>query len=536
MTENRPGEAMERSEPDRTPFQRRVLVVPFAFAVFSLSALVYYHFNRDSIAVESPLQVFYAAIYRTFGLGPSVIFFLLLLVWTSIWFFTGRIERPWGRLLRLGATMVMLGIFLNVGESAEAAPHQGELGAFFATRMVAAFGYYPSIVLTFIAALGALFLATDFLFSETFERLSRRPGAAEAGPAPRAGAAADEGVEVEVTDHLKGLASATGTVAQAPAAVQTAVPAVDLAVADIAAADAVEAADAPAVHVAEVRDVPEPVAAEDGIAETYEFREVDDAPEVEPAVEDVPAEALPPRRRRRSYFERRFEEVRQSGEASVSSAAGDNDDPWVPSAGDSQEIDNPESAAEVRTPAMPDAGVEASGIPDSGIPGPGIEDSEIGDSAVDEPGDAEVPAADDLAAAVAAIEAADAAATANEETLFAIPRPEPEPESPSEASQAAAESDREADAAAEAVIPARSPDADAASRQQPLFGSAVDEELVDEARQVVLETRRATATFLRRRLRIGYDEACDVLAELSARGVVELGDDASQGRVIDPDA
>ncbi|MCA8974987.1 MAG: hypothetical protein KDC98_09710, partial [Planctomycetes bacterium] len=50
---------------------------------------------------------------------------------------------------------------------------------------------------------------------------------------------------------------------------------------------------------------------------------------------------------------------------------------------------------------------------------------------------------------------------------------------------------------------------------------------------VVLETRRVSAAFLRRRLRIGYDEACLVLAALSERGVVELDEDESQGRVAD---
>jgi len=69
-------------------------------------------------------------------------------------------------------------------------------------------------------------------------------------------------------------------------------------------------------------------------------------------------------------------------------------------------------------------------------------------------------------------------------------------------------------------------------RQQKLFGTGVDEGLVQEAIELASGQSRVTATLLQRRLRIDYQQAMDVLAQLGARGVVELEADASQGRVV----
>ncbi len=594
MTDNQPGgpAGSNQAEPNETGrLQRGALLIPFCIAVFSLSALFYFHFYQHTIAVESWLQTIYAAIYRTFGFAPAVMFFLLLLIWTSIWFFTGRVERPLNRVIRLVAVLVMLGVFMNVGEQVDARPHLGELGAFFAARLVAAFGYYPSMLLASVTTLGALLLATDFLFSETFERLYARSmyrGAGGAKPAS-AKAAADEGVEPEVTDHLKGLASATmGSPAPATEAAPLRPGAAGgsgrkVRASDAAARDTIslhdDPAPAPAPERAVARDAadlssdelaelvgerqsapsePAPVESagaskaepELADAEAYEFSEASDVPEVEPAVEDpVPDVVAEPRRaRRRSYFERRYEEVRrsdargaeaeaeaeteaetaESADATTSDAAeGAEPQEWLPVAPDSQEIDNPESRGVDEAPAAAGAILPAAGY--------GHDDGSQDDDGVDS-------------------EDREAAAEDADEPVFAIPRPEPIPD-PEPAREPAREPGPEpqpeseaADAAEPAaeIEPApsrrfrsrrerqRELDEEDGGRQQSLFGDGLDERLLDEARQVVLETRRASAAFLRRRLRIGYDEACDVLAELSSRGVIELGDDNSQGRVIDP--
>ena len=71
MTQNRQGNVTVEDETERNALQRRLLLLPFCVAVFSLSALFYYHLRQDVIAVQSPLQVAYSGIYRVFGFAPS---------------------------------------------------------------------------------------------------------------------------------------------------------------------------------------------------------------------------------------------------------------------------------------------------------------------------------------------------------------------------------------------------------------------------------------------------------------------------------
>jgi len=101
-----------------------------------------------------------------------------------------------------------------------------------------------------------------------------------------------------------------------------------------------------------------------------------------------------------------------------------------------------------------------------------------------------------------------AAAAAGAEPVVSIPRPEP------------GQVEANTDAHREPV------------RQQRLFGAGLDEALVREAVETVTTWRRASATFLQRKLRIDYEQACQLMVELSARGVVELEEDASHGRVL----
>ena len=481
------GAGAGREDDERGALQRRLLLLPFCVAVFSLSALFYYHLRYDATSIESPLQVTYSTIYRTFGFAPAFLFFLLLLIWTSIWFFAGRIERPWTRLVRLLATTVMLGVFLNIGESgADAsiapAPHLGQLGAFLASRMVGAFGYYPSLVLVLLATLGALLLATDFLFSETFERLWVR----SARHRPAGGAAADDvGVEAVVTDHLKGLA-----------AVDEVAPRGDVEAAVDARPERDVGSGGPSPSGEEVAiEAREVVESEIAAVESESESESESELELAPEGEALPRPAAP--RHRRSYFERRRESERAGGSADQDEAAAvrgvlADDESWLPSAPEAQEIENPEHFDGL------DAAIGEADTGDEPVIVDGIED-DAGDE-VARPGEEPLEADSEAAGSVA-----------EQGSAFAIPRPDP---------------DQRPDPVEEDEVPT-------AGQQQGLFPSAVDEGLIDEARQVVLETRRVSAAFLRRRLRIGYDEAREVLSALSARGMVELDEDAAQGRLLD---
>ncbi|MEY4831005.1 MAG: Ftsk gamma domain [Planctomycetota bacterium] len=68
-------------------------------------------------------------------------------------------------------------------------------------------------------------------------------------------------------------------------------------------------------------------------------------------------------------------------------------------------------------------------------------------------------------------------------------------------------------------------------RQMSLFGASMDETLLREALQICESSRRASATLLQRKLRIDYEQACVVLAQLAQRGMVELEEDGTQARI-----
>ncbi|MBK8974494.1 MAG: hypothetical protein IPM29_01070 [Planctomycetes bacterium] len=72
----------------------------------------------------------------------------------------------------------------------------------------------------------------------------------------------------------------------------------------------------------------------------------------------------------------------------------------------------------------------------------------------------------------------------------------------------------------------------AGGRQGRLFALVTDDQqLMAEARRLVTEYRRASRTFLSRRLRVSPEEAEELLVQLAAQGVLEYERGAAQGRV-----
>lgn len=468
--------------------------LPMGIAAFSLSAVFWYHKHRDTIEVRAPLQHLYAGVYRTFGLAPSVLFFLLVLIWGTIWLVTGKLERPLARLGRLTAMLLMLGIFLNIGDGGvDAADHKGALGAWFAENLVGTFSYVPSLIVVWLITFASLLLATDFFFHDAFERLRPRP----VKKAP------DAGVEVAVTDHLRGLSSAVALAVRPPAA-------------SFAVAAPIESS---------TDNVVEPQTGSDG--EAFAEPERDDQPGPQPE-----------RGRRRSYFERRGQrdgagegEAESADEAPVPVPAGSiSEDPMPEGA-------PPEVAAE--TPAAVGDLAIGSSVDGASLDGASLDgasrDGATPDGGLDS--DAAEPAP---AAAAEAIEPAEVYETPEaiedaetdslapgydvsaDEPWVAIPRPEPAPPAAVVAEAPPAGPDSEPEAQAESR-----------GKQQHLFGGGgVDDGLVQDAIDVVVGSRRASAAFLQRKLRIDYALAIELLAELAARGVVAIEGDATQGRVL----
>jgi hypothetical protein len=532
--------------------------LPMAIAAFSLSALICYHLRLETFEVQSALQHLYAELYHAVGLAPAVVFFLLLLTWSSIWFATGRLDRPVSRLARLLAVAVLLGVFLNLGDgSVSPAAHKGALGAWLAQAMFAWFGYLASLVLSGAMTFAALMLATDFLFADSFERLARQAAEPE------------QGVEPAVTEHLRQLATAlpplpSAAAAAAPQAATT-TPAV--------------ARDQDAAGV--------PLAAEPVTL-----------PDPEPAV-PAAADAADELGWRRTAFQRRLE--RDAARAAAVAAASDASTQSEGLAADAEPsvAETPRSVAGAAVEGGQGEAVQAGldGLASldgrDGLDGgaaalePAAEPS---DAAAAAPGNTETLA--DAAPAEVAFDATAAArldpaeVTAMEEASamdavppwldqvvgHAAPMPQspaswsgealvPEPEVPPAAT---ASDDVDASAAGptppleppqvdprEPTIAIPRPEAAASSRlpsppraaaeraadevsvrQQNLFGAGLEEDLVQEAIELVLGSRRATASLLQRKLRIDYEMACRLLVELAARGIIALDADAAQGRVI----
>lgn len=466
-------------------------LLPIGMSVFCISALLYLHMHREAVTPTSALQSMIAGLYRTFGLAPAVIFFILTATWGTIWFVTGKLERPLVRLGRLLAMAVMLGVFLNLGDGGVTpAVNKGVLGAWLAGALVAAVGYFPSIVLVWAITFASLLLATDFFFSESFERLRPRPQATETG------------VENAVTDHLRGL----GTVLPSG---PVAAPVEPAGAKDFAAI----VDEAPPAHATAPVSVAEPVEpADDPIAPP------------EPPVPPMP----------RSYFERRWANHAAPAVASVDDTVSPEVDGIPLEAGDARP-----AAATGPVVVGDEGGAGEAWLAGGAANGPSPSSDEP-DAIPPSP----LSAYDEVSEPVfvAGTESAGEPASelvgepASEPAIEGFTEPVPEspftiPQSVLPPQAAAALPSVAPVAPAEPIVAIPRPEVPSV-RQQGLFDANADEALVAEAIELVTGTRRVTATLLQRRLRIDYPQALDLLAQLAARGVVELEADASQGRVV----
>jgi DNA segregation ATPase FtsK/SpoIIIE-like protein len=63
------------------------------------------------------------------------------------------------------------------------------------------------------------------------------------------------------------------------------------------------------------------------------------------------------------------------------------------------------------------------------------------------------------------------------------------------------------------------------------FGGADNDPLFEDVKKIVLETKKASASFLQRRLRIGYSRAARLIDMLEDRGIVGPADGAKPREV-----
>jgi hypothetical protein len=510
------------------PAERRlswaVPLVPIAFAGFFLSALTYYRV-RGPAGDEHGLAGVVAALYRFLGFEPAFMFWLLVMAWGSIWFITGRLDRLGGRLARIAGLTLCLAILINLRPGSDAVGDNGVLGEFLAQRMQSAFGSSVSTILIAVAALASLLLATDFFFYRHFEGLTRSA----------VGDAVDDGVEPAAVEALKGLRLEPAAATPRPRPPRAAAVSLDVDLPVLADEEGTDSGDA-------------------GIRRWYPGD--DDELDLVALGEDRSATAMP----------------------TGADVPNEGPDPWQPT-GSECGVDVPDASAgtgserDASEPDDPEDDDSEDDAPVAVIPLPDDEPdvATAFDEAFDEEAE-EVPATvvDDDAAdlqgiirdrrgRVDEVEAEAAGGVADPATDpfgFGVvatgsgPEPEPpvvlelgresNPQSESEPRDVAAEPEGAcelpevaAQAPAEAVVEAAVELPRPPQRQGSLFApTTVDPDLVDEAASLVVEYRRASANFLRRRLRISAAEAIDVLAALRERGIVECEDGSAHGRVV----
>lgn len=552
--------------PPPTLATRILQILPAGVSVTSMASLSYYHLQRmqGPVAPKSLLQHWYIALYESVGFAPSLLFFLLVTVWSVLWFATGRLERPLGRLGRLVAMAVLLGVALNLGAGSVApGPQKGELGAWLGSVLVGMVGYYPSLLLVWAATLGALLLATDFFFADSFERLWRA----------RSSAADEAGVEVGVTEHLRQLGSSLRPTPAASGDEAAARPAETL---PSSASFAAAVAAAAAAAEAQERQSPEI----ETVDEAYrgDERPTSASEPSERADEERPLSYLERRRLREARRYARFApadepapEPATTDEPSAHTFESSEASPSSSTAGPAQ--------AEPQDALGPD-GLRADGVGFDGAsldsdllavaPAMASEDLSVptdapaeGDAgkvaefdldegdldSYDDTDDDAFEVGDDPAERPTRFAVGEPSPDRSSEEIEAAPGDEPRYVLPAASAESPAAPERVEPSLAQPVAQANEPpveiprteprpavvDADgerAGGRQQSLFAQGLEEGLVQEAVDLVVASRRASAGFLQRKLRIDYPLALELLAELAARGVVTLEGDATQGRVV----
>ncbi len=145
-------------------------MLPATVAMFCLTSLICYHVWWDGAVEASGLwQSLTVGIYRFFGFAPAVVLSLMVLVWSTIWYVSGAIERPLARVLKVLALTLSLAIVTSLRADPSEVVQGGVIGEFLAVRLQSVVGHTVSLVLIVPAVVCSFLLATDFLFHRYFE-------------------------------------------------------------------------------------------------------------------------------------------------------------------------------------------------------------------------------------------------------------------------------------------------------------------------------------------------------------------------------
>ncbi len=462
-------------------------LIPVAVSGFLLSAMTSLRVQGALPAPpEGTLAGGVVALYRLFGFEPLFMVCVLTLTWSSIWFLTGRVERPLSRLVRIGALGLSLAILVNLRVDGVLPAGGGELGALLAARLASVVSPAVSIFAVAIVAVAALLLATDFFFYGHFERLGAKRLSAR-----------DVGVREPVVD--------VSEQAELEALALPPTPETDA----VAATVASEGPPTPAVRPSD--DIEAPALPAAAAAEDTAEEAVDDA--FETVEGDVWA------------LEEELSAVTLLGPRTVAAdAAAEAVEERAPT-------DEPVEEAEANLPSEPVTHESTEGPVEDTPLHDGVDlDLEGGDVALDDSAPEDAPDVE--------VDRGGASGEAPPEDAGAALRGEsapPEEEDDEAVADAFVEPVAEPAAHAEPAEPVPiEPIVELIPqpRAVPSASSpAVDPALVEEAVELVVAYRRASANFLKRRLRVGDDEAMALLRVLAERGVIDCEVGATQGRL-----
>jgi hypothetical protein len=518
-------------------------LVPVGVAVFALSALVFYHLHQDGQPAETILQSVIVSLYRGLGFMPAFMFFLLVLTWGSIWFLTGKLERPWARLGCLCSFALALAIWMNLrSDSLAASPYTGHIGDWVASRMVGVLGYVFSTLLVGLVAIAAFWLATDGFFYRYIDEAWLQQGHSDA-------LEREHGVEPAASEHLKSLAGST-------TARTTSVTPVEEAAAVTAAFAELQRAMEPLDAAAPPSRLHAPDAALAPQRRSWRERQ-QDSPDDAATAPAIEASALPPAP---EIEVEAAAEARSEAEAAVVEPEPVETEPDSSEPVETGSVESGFEAVGDRARELDDDRATQAELPWSGASTGGIEHAiEDADEDDNVPPSrrplAPLAEADDEAAPVDEVaeplERAEALDLGETEVVIRAAEPEAEPTPPVAEPAAAPEPIVSVDAAPpiargeraddderDSAMPSDEPLVDIprppeGRRQRRLFQEpSMDQALVRDAIELVTSSRRASAAYLQRKLRIEFSQAMDLLLLLARRGVIEIGEGETQGRVL----
>ncbi len=187
-----------RTERSKDSWHWALPLLPIAISVFLLSALTWQRTQGD--LGDGLLPGLVVGMSEFLGFQPAFMLCLLVMAWSSIWFFSSRIEKPGSRVLKILALTLCLSILVSLKTEGVNPEQGGILGRALAGRLMYVFGYTFTSLLVAVVGIAFFLLSTDFFFYSYFEGIGRDAKRSQTS-------LDDEGVETATVQAFESLAA-----------------------------------------------------------------------------------------------------------------------------------------------------------------------------------------------------------------------------------------------------------------------------------------------------------------------------------------